>query len=136
MLFDEPLPRGAISAARAAMEEADCLLVVGTSGAVSTATNMVGIALASGANCVLVNKEPWAEGIFDSEVLGPAEESLPELVRTAALVDEVRRRRGRRRRQPSEPTPTGPTSRASGSASASTCERPGSQGAPMGLAGS
>ena len=70
-----------------ACRTADVLLVVGTSGAVTSATDLVRYTSDYGAECVLVNAEPWAgssDHLFATCALGPAEELLPELVNLVA----------------------------------------------------
>ena len=83
VLFGEPLAAEPERRARSACRTADVLLVVGTSGAVTSATGLVRYASDYGAECVLINAEPWAvlsSRPFAVTVLGPAEELLPELV--------------------------------------------------------
>jgi len=56
--FGESLPRGALQAANAAVEAADVMLVVGTSGLVEPAASLPRRALARGATVVEINLEP------------------------------------------------------------------------------
>ncbi len=82
VLFGEALPWSVISAAESALHQAEVLLVVGTSGAVSSATTTIDSAAAYGVYCVLINKEPWdhPHPHVNETLLGPAEEVLPRLV--------------------------------------------------------
>ena len=81
ILFGEGLPPAAERTAKVACRTAEVLLVVGTSGAVSSATGLVRYARDHGAVPVIVNTEPWPdEAGFAASVVGPAEEVLPALV--------------------------------------------------------
>jgi NAD-dependent deacetylase len=82
VLFGEPLPWPVIAEAESALHRADMLLVIGTSGAVSSATSTIDSAAAYGVHCVLINKEPWERPHPDvaETLIGPAEEILPQVV--------------------------------------------------------
>lgn len=83
--FGEPLPRVALEAAVAAVQSADVLLVVGTSGLVEPAASLPRLALARGASVIEVN--PVATPLSAAATLvlkGTAGEILPRLL---ALMD-------------------------------------------------
>jgi NAD-dependent deacetylase len=83
VLFGEALPFEASRTAKLACRAADVLLIVGTSGAVSTASGLARYATDYGARTVLVNLEPWGPDSsrwLTATVTGPAEELLPDLV--------------------------------------------------------
>jgi NAD-dependent deacetylase len=79
--FGEMLPRGAIARAQAAAEACDCMLVVGTSGAVWPAAGLAGAARRAGARVIIVNPEASE---IDREahalVRGTAARHLPALL--------------------------------------------------------
>jgi NAD-dependent deacetylase len=79
--FGEALDPDVWSEAQSACRSADVVLVVGTSGQVQPAANLVGLAVRSGARVVLVNLEP---GPFDrqAEIVlhGRAADLVPRLV--------------------------------------------------------
>jgi NAD-dependent deacetylase len=82
VLFGEALPWETMAAAKSALHQTEILLVVGTSGAVSSATATIDTAAAYGARCVLINKDPWDHPhpkITDT-LTGPAEEVLSRVV--------------------------------------------------------
>jgi len=83
VLFNEPLPVDAERAAKKALRDCDLFLAVGTSGTVSPASSFVRWAEYAGARTILVNLEPMdpRNPAFSEEVLGPAEETVPRLVR-------------------------------------------------------
>ena len=85
VLFGEPLPRSVRSTAESALHQADVLLVVGTSGAVSSATATIDSAVAYGVYCALINKECWdrPHPKVSDTLIGPAEEILPRLASLA-----------------------------------------------------
>lgn len=80
VLFGEPVPMARL--AEQVVQEADVLLVVGTSGRVYPAAGLVGLAASSGAYCALVNAERWdnTHPALGTELIGPAEVVLPALV--------------------------------------------------------
>ena len=82
VLFGEHLPGPVLAEAGSALHRADMLLVVGTSGAVSSATTTIDTADAYGVHCVLINKEPWdhPHPKVAETLIGPAEEILPQIV--------------------------------------------------------
>ena len=82
VLFGEHLPWPVMAEAESALHRADMLMVIGTSGAVSSATSTIDSAAAYGVHCVLINKEPWERPHPDvaETLIGPAEEILPHVV--------------------------------------------------------
>jgi len=82
VLFGEALPWETMAGAKSALHQAEILLVVGTSGAVSSATTTIDTAAAYGAQCVLINKEPWEHPHpkISATLIGPAEDVLPRVV--------------------------------------------------------
>lgn len=82
VLFGEALPREVMAVAKSALHQAEVLLVVGTSGAVRSATTMIDTAAFYGAHCVLINKDPWEHPHpkIGSTLIGPAEKVLPRVV--------------------------------------------------------
>jgi NAD-dependent deacetylase len=82
VLFGEALPWHTMAAAKSALHQAEILLVVGTSGAVSSATTTIDTAAAYGAHCNLINKELWEHPHpkIAATLIGPAEEILPRVV--------------------------------------------------------
>lgn len=81
-LFGEQLPTGALRRAREVMAAADLCVYVGTSGNVWPAADLVSVAAAAGALCVLVNAEPWPHPHpdFERTVLGMAGQVLPTVL--------------------------------------------------------
>jgi NAD-dependent deacetylase len=82
VLFGERLPAPAIDLAKHLSHQADILLVVGTSGVVHPAAGLIEKAATWGAQCYLINKDPWENphpGITQT-LLGPAEQILPQLI--------------------------------------------------------
>jgi NAD-dependent deacetylase len=82
VLFGEPLPVEAEHLAKRALRDCDFFLAVGTSGTVTPAASFVRWAEVNGARTLLVNLEPMSppNPAFQQELLGRAEELLPELV--------------------------------------------------------
>lgn len=79
--FGEPLPGEALDAAWAAAQQAEVMLVVGTSGVVQPAAALPWVAKEHGAYLVEVNPQETAlTGIMDAVCRGPAGEVLPRLV--------------------------------------------------------
>lgn len=90
VLFDEPLPDGALERAVALARCADLFVAVGTSGVVMPAAQLAPLARASGATTVLVDLDPppgagSASG-FDHVVRGDAHEVLPDWERARRQV--------------------------------------------------
>lgn len=81
VLFGELLPPDAEHRSKAALRGCDLFLAVGTSGTVTPAANFVRAARYEGARTVLLNLEPMdpPNPYFDEEILGRAEELLPDL---------------------------------------------------------
>lgn len=79
--FGEPLPSGVWSEAFRAVQSAELLLVIGTSGAVYPAADLVPLALSQNARVVEINLEqtPFSE-IVDCALSGPAGVILPQLI--------------------------------------------------------
>ena len=78
--FGEALPSDILHAAHKATEEADLMLVVGTSAQVYPAAGLIDVATARGADVIVVNTEPSAvAGTGVIELVGPAGEVLPQL---------------------------------------------------------
>ncbi len=81
VLFSEMLPIGALQRCRHALRSCDLFLAIGTSGTVSPASEFVAGTSMIGARTVLVNLHPMTprNPYFKTEVLGRAEETLPQL---------------------------------------------------------
>jgi len=80
VLFGETLSEAALHRARAALDECDLFLAVGTSGTVWPAAAFVRLAAQAGARTVLVNLEAaMGSEEFDEVHLGKAEEVMPSL---------------------------------------------------------
>jgi NAD-dependent deacetylase len=84
VLFGESIPPEADRLARRALRDVDLFIAVGTSGTVQPAALFAAWAARAGARTVWVNLEPYqAQGPdigFDEQILGRAEEVLPELL--------------------------------------------------------
>ena len=79
--FGESLPHGALSDAATAVNEADVLLVVGTSAVVYPAAGLIGAAARAGRRVIEVNLEPTAASReVDLALFGPAGTVLPRLL--------------------------------------------------------
>lgn len=81
VLFNEMLPQDALERTQHALSQVDLFIAIGTSGSVYPAANFVAVAKQQGAKTVLVNLETMIpeNPYFDVELLGPAEEILPQL---------------------------------------------------------
>lgn len=79
VLFGEVLPHDAVEASQVALAMCSHFVAVGTSGVVWPAAGFVLEARAAGAQCINVNVEPSGNDMFHVELIGPAEEILPEL---------------------------------------------------------
>ena len=80
VLFGEALPAGAVEEATALVEDADVMLVVGSSLVVYPAADLPLRAVRSGASLIVVNAEPTpVDGLADVVIHGRAGEVLPEL---------------------------------------------------------
>ena len=89
--FGEPLDRMDVLAATVESNTCDAMLVIGTSGIVYPAAGYPQVAKQNGARIVEVNIEPTPISDYaDVSLFGPAQEVLPELVRTlrALMVDK------------------------------------------------
>jgi NAD-dependent deacetylase len=85
VLFGEPIPPDALAAAREAADQADCMLVVGTSSTVRPAGGLPRIAKANGATLIEVNPlETALSGACDVVIRAPAGEALPLLATVCA----------------------------------------------------
>lgn len=82
VLFGELLPPDAERTSKEALRDCDLFLAIGTSGTVTPAANFVRGANYAGARTMLVNLEPMdpPNPYFDEEILGRAEELLPDLL--------------------------------------------------------
>jgi len=82
VMFGEMIPMGAMSAAQELVQDADLLLVVGTSATVAPASELPLLAKAAGASVIEFNLEPTplSAGIADLLVEGDAEITLPLVV--------------------------------------------------------
>lgn len=82
VMFGEAIPAKADHGCKQALRDCELFIAVGTSGAVSPASNFVRSAEYEGARTILVNKEPMKprNPAFEIEVLGLAELVLPELL--------------------------------------------------------
>ena len=79
VLFGELLPAEALRLSQRALGTCDYFVAVGTSGFVWPAAGLVLEAKAAGATCLNVNVEPSGNDAFDEELVGPAENLLPQL---------------------------------------------------------
>lgn len=80
VMFGEALPPDAVTEATALVEEADVMLVVGSSLVVYPAAELPVLAVRSGASLIVVNAEPTPlDPIADVVIHGLAGEVLPEL---------------------------------------------------------
>jgi NAD-dependent deacetylase len=80
VLFGEAMPAGAVAAATALAEEADLMLVVGSSLVVYPAADLPLVAVRAGAPLIVVNAEPTPLDRLAAIVIrGQAGEVLPEL---------------------------------------------------------
>jgi NAD-dependent deacetylase len=84
VLFGEWLPPDAERATKMALRDCDLFIAIGTSGTVTPAANFVRSADYAGARTILVNLEKMepANPYFQEEILGRAEELLPDLLST------------------------------------------------------
>lgn len=84
VLFGEPIPAAAEWEAKKALRDCDLFIAAGTSGSVAPASSFVRSAEYEGARTLLVNLDPMAprNPAFGEEILGRAEEILPELLGT------------------------------------------------------
>ena len=86
VLFGEPIPAEALGDAMAAANQADCVLVVGTSASVRPAGGLPRIARANGAKLIEINtSETGLSKLCDVVLKGKAAELLPRLVAAVAL---------------------------------------------------
>lgn len=81
VLFDEPIPGKEEYLSKRSLRDCDLFIAVGTSGTVFPVSNFVRSAKYVGAQTLLVNLEAMdpPNPAFDLELLGKAEEILPEL---------------------------------------------------------
>ncbi len=78
--FGEHLPEDVWSTATGHCQNADCLLVVGTSAAVYPAASLIDLAKRRGASVIVINTQPsGASDLADHELIGPAGVLLPQL---------------------------------------------------------
>jgi NAD-dependent deacetylase len=77
--YGEPLPDAVWTAAVNAVEEADVLIVVGTSGVVFPAAGLIDQARNRGARIIVVNAEPISS-VVDITIIGSAGSIMPELL--------------------------------------------------------
>ncbi len=81
VLFGESLPVLADHLATRALRDCDLFIAIGTSGTVSPASRFVRSAAYAGAHTMLLNLEAIeGGGVFEEQVLGKAEELLPQIV--------------------------------------------------------
>ena len=86
VLFGEPIPDEAMTAARAAADQADCVLVIGTSASVRPAGGLPRIAQANGARLIELNtSETSLSKSCDVVLRGTAAEVLPQLASALVL---------------------------------------------------
>ncbi|MBL8967701.1 MAG: hypothetical protein JNG85_11890 [Spirochaetaceae bacterium] len=80
VLFGEMIPARESRGAKRALDECDLFVAVGTSATVFPAASFARSAKYAGARTLCLNLEhvDLAEGDFDEEILGPAEETLPK----------------------------------------------------------
>ena len=79
VLFGEMLPEDVVSASEDALRACDYFVAVGTSGVVWPVAGFASEAHYAGARCINVNLEPSESRYFHDELIGPAEQILPEL---------------------------------------------------------
>ncbi len=79
VLFGEMLPHDATEASQRALQTAQYFVAVGTSGIVWPAASFVVLARSTGARCINVNLEQSGNAAFHEQLVGPAEQILPEL---------------------------------------------------------
>ena len=81
VLFGEQLPFEVMHQTKKALRDVDLFIAIGTSGTVSPASGFVRSAEYAGARTILVNVEPMKHHnkAFQEEILGKAEEILPQL---------------------------------------------------------
>ncbi|MEZ4629424.1 MAG: Sir2 family NAD-dependent protein deacetylase [Deinococcales bacterium] len=84
VLFNEFLPEKTLRAAKYALNRASLFIAIGTSGTVAPASSFVVSARYAGARTMLINLESIGQAIgenhyFQEEILGRAEEVLPQL---------------------------------------------------------
>ena len=79
VLFGEMLPADTLRCSQNAICNCDFFVAVGTSGVVWPAAGFVEEARGCIAECINVNVEPSGNKSFHTEIIGPAEEILPEL---------------------------------------------------------
>jgi NAD-dependent deacetylase len=81
VLFGEPMPVEAVTAATELAEQADVMLVVGTSGVVYPAAEIPLVAARAGARMIVINAEPTPfDRIAEVVIHGRSGEVLPEIV--------------------------------------------------------
>lgn len=82
VFFGEEIPLDATWAVRQALRTVDLFIAIGTSGTVSPASNFVSSAKYMHARTIFVNLEPMVprNGYFDEEIVGRAEDCLPQLL--------------------------------------------------------
>jgi len=82
VFFGEEIPLDALWRIKMALRSVDLFIAIGTSGTVSPAAGFVSSAKYVGASTILVNLEDMdpPNSAFDEEILGRAEETLPQLL--------------------------------------------------------
>jgi len=86
VLFGEPMPPGAVAEAMQLAEEADVMLVVGSSLVVYPAADIPLIAVRTGAPLIVVNAEPTPfDRLAEVVIHGQAGEVLPEVAYLATM---------------------------------------------------
>lgn len=80
VLFNENLNHEVMRRTEAALLSCDLLIAAGTSGLVYPAAGFAQLAKSIGAYTVLVNLEPVHSHVYDKQVIGKAEEVMPELL--------------------------------------------------------
>ncbi len=84
VMFGEPIPPEVLRAARAEVDAADCVLVIGSSSTVRPAGGLPRIAKVNGAMLIEVNPAPTGlTGISDAVVRDTAASALPALLEAA-----------------------------------------------------
>ena len=85
VLFGEQLPPGIWERAEELVQEADTLLVVGTSSVVYPAASLAPLAKSHGADVIQINLEPTAlTDYIDVEIYAKAGEALPQILHLVA----------------------------------------------------
>jgi NAD-dependent deacetylase len=82
ILFGEQLPIMTFLAAKQAVQQADVMLIIGSSLEVAPASDLPGLAIRSGARLIIINLEPTpADALAQVVIHAPAATVLPQILR-------------------------------------------------------